>query len=183
MNNNSRSYHPGSVLDNQGFSLVELLVALTLIGLVSGFVWSAWLFSDQSLRQWREHIKLQTEFHTLLNGISEDLYRAKLIRSVDSQHILLEVSDTLSHDFTIENKKLLLNDKPLTGQEFQVTHFNVVANDDPSFLTTPYSGKNSAGIPGLITIQLEITNGRDTLRSERSVSFRKPSAWTPLNHQ
>ncbi|MGF1671540.1 MAG: Tfp pilus assembly protein FimT/FimU [Balneolaceae bacterium] len=183
MNNNSGSYYPSSVLDKQGFSIVELLVVLTLIGLVSGFVWSAWLFSERSLRQWSEHVKLETEFHTLLNGISEDIYRAGIIRIIDSQQIHLEVADTLSRIFTASNQKLYLTDKSLTSHSFLITDFRIVANDDPSFLTTTYSRHNSAGTPGLITIHLGLTNGRDTLRSHRSVSFRKPSAWIPLTPQ
>jgi len=158
-------------------------VVLTLIGLVSGSVWSAWVFSERSLQQWREQIKLETEHHTLLNGISEDLYRAELIRIVDNQHIHLDVSDTLSHVFTVINKKLLLNDKTLTDREFQVSEFSIIANDNPSFLILESSGQMSSGSPELITIHLEITNSRDTLQSQRSVFIRKPSAWAPLNRQ
>lgn len=183
MNNIPGSYYPDLVTDNQGFSLVELLVVLTLIGLVSGFVWGAWLFSERSLQKWREHVKLETEFHTIMNGISEDLYRAEIIRSADSQHIQLEVSDTASHIFTIADQKLHLNDKTLTGHGFLVTDFRIVANDDPHFLPPAYSGQSSAGTPRLITIHLGLTNGRDTLQSHRSVSFRKPTGWKALNRK
>ena len=70
----------------EGFTLVELLVTMTISSMLLGFVFSMYLFSERLLVQWQKKAEVR-------DAVSGCLQR--ILRDIQSNHQLVECSDTL----------------------------------------------------------------------------------------
>lgn len=172
----------GTVTEEQGFSLVELLVVLSLIGLVAGFVSTVYLFGQKAFNRWEKNMKLENELHTVLAGIAEDLYRAERIEEIDRQYVHLERADRGNHIYEIDARKIVRNGHELLKKGIYVSHFRM------EYHSGYENGNHAAGLSTFnineirsIRIELGLTDTVDTLSSQRLVHLRNPAVWKPLH--
>lgn len=72
-----------------GFTTVELLVALTLAFMLAGFVSAAVYFAQKLSTQWQERMQVEAAALLCVQALQKDLWRAQQIVQADSQTFTL----------------------------------------------------------------------------------------------
>lgn len=178
MRNNHGDYE---FLNNNGFSLAELLIVLALIGVMGVYVSSVYLFSEQSVNQWRNSLSLQNEYQALMNGIIEDIYKAEALVGIDNHALKLELPGGVIRTYEKENGNLVRNDKPLNKQDVHVSGLAFKWKYRPGSPDKSI-GKNDLVYEEItfIEVKLSLAVSKDTLVSARAVRLRNPLMWASL---
>lgn len=177
MNNRRPSYHE-SISAGDGFSLVELLVVLALIGLMAGFVASIYLFGERMLLEWKRSMRLQNELHTLADGMSEDIYRAELLEEIGSNYIKLTMPGDTGRIYEQNGTQLLRNGRSLNHGTVGIVELVFEGEE-----TGSRKGKTSPEDITLIRIMLSLSDGQDTLALTRAIHLRRPATWKPAGEE
>lgn len=79
-----------------GFTLIEVIVAMTLLVIVAGFVVSVYLFARKAVSDWESGIALYNTAHVVQQRMTTDLRRADRVYVVrpDSVVLMQEVDQT-----------------------------------------------------------------------------------------
>lgn len=171
---------PNSIISEDGFSLVEMLVAMTITTILIGFAFGIYLFGQRLFLQWQDQLFLQNELHTLSHSISEELFRADRIINLESQKLIL-LKEGKKKKYEVQNDSLLMNGKNILNQSSMLVAFKFSSQNKDD---KPINESNSKSIGKItfIKFKLALTDGRDTLQIKRSLNLRKPSNWKTLRN-
>ena len=168
------------ITNDRGFSLVELLVVLTLIGILSVFVMSSYFFASESIYTWRNNLKLENAIHLLLSGMAEDIYKSEHIIKIEDQSLSLKMIDGTERRYYLDDGILFRGSHSLLTANLEVASLNFSNLSDKSENGFWDDEESKLSDFKTILIRLSVTNGEDTLSSKRAVSLRKPSLWKSL---
>ncbi|MEX2345033.1 MAG: prepilin-type N-terminal cleavage/methylation domain-containing protein [Balneolaceae bacterium] len=160
----------------EGFSLVEVLVVIALTGIVMWLTFAVYLFGQRYFVNWNQNLSLQNELHVIIQGITEDVYRAERIAGFGEEELILKMDDQNERVYHVKDDTLFRNTRSLPGTSIALAAFRVAAkNNDAKNVSG--SDKTETGKVSLFEISLSLTNGTDTLSTTRAVHLRKPSNW------
>lgn len=160
-----------TIIEQQGFSLVELLVVLSLAGLVTTFIMTAYFHAEQAITEWRQASRLENELHTLAEGLAKDIYQAEAVLEFEDGVIWLEVFGQEERKYELVQGKLYRNGASITSKEIQIISF---------YVGNGMQTEKDAVDSRLLEVRLSLSNGEDTLSTRRAVSPRKPITWKQL---
>lgn len=160
-----------TITEEQGFSLVELLVVLSLVGLITTFVMTAYFYAEQAITNWKHATRLENELHTLAEGLADDIYKAEAVMEVGEGFISLEVFGHEQRQYELDQGKLFRNGVNITSEDISIISF---------YTENGMQTEKDSVDPKLLEIRLALGNGEDTLSTRRAVSIRKPITWKQL---
>jgi prepilin-type N-terminal cleavage/methylation domain-containing protein len=59
--------------DCKGFTTVELIVTMGLVGIVTAFAYTSYIFVIRGINNWQDRIEMENTSHIIINAISRDL--------------------------------------------------------------------------------------------------------------
>lgn len=178
MNKQFALYPLCKIRSERGFSLVELMIVLALIGMIGGFVASVYLFSERSIIEWERNLRLWNELHNLADGISEDIYRAEVLEEIAKNKMELFMPGNTSRTYKMDKTRLMRNGRNLNSAETDVIDLVFEWGEKAN-----RTGKQLIEDIKLIRLALTITDRRDTLELSRAVHLRKPLTWKPIREE
>lgn len=157
---------------------MEILVVIAITGIILWLTLSIYLFGQRYFITWNKSMNLQNEVHVIIQGISEDIFRAERIAGFDANKLALQMDDQNERIYQVKDGTLLRNEQKLTGESIYLSAFNVTAHKESPWLSRRNGlDRAEAGKVSLFEISLSLTNGTDTLSVTRAVHLRKPSNW------
>ncbi|MEZ4702014.1 MAG: prepilin-type N-terminal cleavage/methylation domain-containing protein [Rhodothermales bacterium] len=154
------------MIDDAGFTLVELLVAMTLAIVVTTLASSTYLFLARTVSVWQEGVHLENTLHATLTRLTEDLYETTDIdRLPDSTYALVRAAgDTIR--YALRNRALYRNGRILTDSTLMAgVVFSVTAKPDA---------------PAAFEFRLTLSSRRRALASTVRIVQRHPDPWRSL---
>lgn len=151
-------------LENEdGYTIVEILVAITIVSIVMGIVGSVFIFVSRQMNRWQGNTRFYNEYEIIQNRVFYDVLSAESVNTSDSTLVLK--SKTKYTEYLISPNQLVRN-----GEKVSVvadTVFLKVA-DDLSFSFSK-------------AWELEYVAGSKKIHQEFILHSRKPMLWEPLN--
>jgi len=169
------------IYKEDGFSIVEILVAITITTILIGFASGIYLWGQRYFLNWQRGLSLQNEVHTLANGISEDLFRAEGIIELKDQLLVLEGKDEKEKHYIVKNDTLLKEDVALIKPSLSLLSFEITAKEREKNLSNSNDTRKIEQTT-LIEFSLTLSDGKDSLATKRRIYLRKPSNWKTLNN-
>lgn len=163
-----------------GFSLVEILIALAVTSLLMGFAFAIYLLGQKYFIQWEQSLDLQNEIHTLAQGISEDIFRTDEIIEVKSHGLTLRMGPSIRKYYE-ENGNLMRDSVSLLDTDIKLVDIRFGLSNKGEVRGTGDENTGKSNKSTRVDLQLALANRQDTLRISRAVFLRKPSTWKTLN--
>lgn len=167
------------LLNEEGFSLVEIFVAITIATLIIGFALGLYLYGQDFFLRWQNRFYLQNELHSISQGIYEDIFKADQIVNVDSYEIVFERVNEKEKSYKVVKDTLYKGDKVLVYPPVSLVSFRLSSsgesNEKREMTITESQNKIN-----FISFTLILTNGLDTLGITRAIYLRKPANWNIL---
>jgi prepilin-type N-terminal cleavage/methylation domain-containing protein len=161
--------------EEKGYTLPELLTVMAIAGFLSVMVMSVWQFGQGSFQKWNSNVQMVNKLHVMANGLSEEVYRAKEIREVEYNRLVLIAGGDSLLVYKMEDGDLLRNDREVSSGvieivdlQFQKLEKNVETNAESVYEEV---------IRFAVGIDLTVAAGGDTLSASRVVYPRKPVLW------
>ncbi|GEM_PF-2356262 len=136
------------------------------------------MFSEALVNDWERNIRLENKLHTLIHGMSEDVYEAQTINNLEKQALSMKMPGGVTREYGFVDGKLTRNQTTLLDKSYKIIDFEISSN---LFLTSQmdFSPKKLK----VINIKIALTDGRDTLQAIRAVRLRAPSTWNSLRKE
>lgn len=159
-----------------GFSLVEILVAITITTILIGFAFGIYLFGQSLFLGWKSKLNLENEIHTLSHGITEQLFQADRIKTLEPQKLVIQKGNREKH-YEVRNDTLFVNGRTLLNPSISLVALSLSARDKEGKVV---KGSENLGDITFVKFALALADDKDTLRTTRSIHLRKPSNWNSL---
>ena len=91
--------------NNKGFTLIELVIVLALIGIVLSMIFSPIIFSSQNFRTQNEKANITSNLRTTMDHLTRQIRKANVVEVVDDNTIKID-----SKVYTIEGRNLTKDD-------------------------------------------------------------------------
>lgn len=148
----------------EGFTLVEILIAITITTIVLGLVSSIFFFVNQQYFKGDSNLKFYNNVHIVHTKLYNDLKYADNISVVDST-ITIRLNDKVNV-YTISEKRLALNGVELRPEETDSLYIRDFTLDEE---------KNR------IEWELVQKQGSNELSLKSMMFLRKPNLWNSTN--
>lgn len=164
---------------------MEMLVVIAITGVIAWLTFSIYLFGQRYYANWNKKLNLQNELHVIIQGLTEDLYRAEHIVAFEENTLVLQMGDQSERVYQVRNDTLFRNKQNVVGDGLSLVAFRVATQHKKSFGASKPAGMGRAEASKIdfYELMLSLTNGRDTLSAIRAVHLRKPSNWNTLNRK
>lgn len=96
-----------------GFTTVELMVALTLAFVLAGFVYSAAHFSHKLFAQWQKRAQTESAAWLCIQALQKDLLHAQQIIVAEPQALALRSAEQQTISYRLNERRLYRNDECL----------------------------------------------------------------------
>jgi len=164
------------VTDESGFTLIEIIVAITLTTMLVGFAFGIYLMAQTYFVQWQRRMRAQDQAHVAAQVISDGLFRADHVVKITPHSLILQTHTGKTRVFWLHNH-VLMADSTQMFRHLTVTDFYCHAGADSLARDTTLQSHRE---PDFITFVISIAIQKDTLTLERSVYLREHSFWDPL---
>ncbi len=104
----------------QGYTLVELLVVLVLMGIVLMAINSFFLTNYRSYATTSSELNLQTGLALINERLAADIRRAELVEISGQQLIITQGTEKITYIYDSTSQQLLRNGQPLTAAEIKI---------------------------------------------------------------
>jgi len=156
----SRASEPSRNALAVGFTLVELIVALSIAGITAGLVMFSWAFLARhtTLQKQKAEFNAQTELAASI--IAGDVRRASEVIAFDNSSIIFLGSNGDTVSYRLRNDSLIKNDmaSPLTFFAATVAKFSVEKEDMPT-ATQPSGAQGAQDAVLVITLGMRDKSG------------------------
>lgn len=104
------------IIDNEdGYTVVEILVALTLLTIISAIVGSVFIFTARQMNNWRESVNSINEVHIVTERLYRDALRSNQIQANDT-NLVFNHPGNRSIQYSNLNHNLIRNRVQLSDQ-------------------------------------------------------------------
>jgi len=104
------------IIDNEdGYTVVEILVALTLLTIISAIVGSVFIFTARQMNNWRESVNSINEVHIVTERLYRDALRSNQIQATDT-NLVFNHPGNRSIQYSNLNHNLIRNRIQLSDQ-------------------------------------------------------------------
>jgi prepilin-type N-terminal cleavage/methylation domain-containing protein len=121
--------------NERGFTTVELIVTMGLVGLISALAYAVYIFAYQAMKNWQDRVELENSTHLMMNAMANDFSDIKKIfyATEDEISFIKINADTVRYAICegglIRNGKYL-NKKDLSIGSIQFNFFGSELSDD-----------------------------------------------------
>lgn len=172
----------GSMHDNQGYTLIELLIAMLITLTLGGVLFSVYVTSMRYVEPWRREVLLENHAHLIVQRLAVDLVHAEqLIDEGDKAWTLTYASGRIVH-YSYQDSVLRRNDRRMHDERLAAVAFHLV----PSRLETQYALRRRDRVEederSLIQVQIHLAlqSRERTLDVTTTAAMRQPRPWYPL---
>jgi type II secretory pathway component PulJ len=165
---------------NDGYTVIELIVAIQLSLIVIGLVYVSYLFLSNMLGRWQDKIQRESLLASISQNISKDLSEAVRILEADPQKMVFIKTggDTIGYYL---NDNLYINGKPLENKALKFSLGKLDYFTAPSSSSTQLQKRDQVEVQNLDKIQiveteLEFRQGEKSYHidiSERLLKLRR----------
>ena len=154
---------------NEAYTLIELIVTLSIMLIVSSLMYTIYLGSVRGLDRWQKRISLENQGHLVLIRIASDVRDGiSLEHPSDSTWHILHNDERWTYRFT--NRRLLRGRDTLISAGLQAFEIAIPASNN---------AHNDFQPP--ISIQLALHAKNDSLNLATTIYPRAPFSWAPLS--
>jgi prepilin-type N-terminal cleavage/methylation domain-containing protein len=151
---------------DDGFTLVETLVALAVAATATLLIGGAYLAVTRAVWVWQDDIRLAGALHVGLERLAVDLYEAtELVVSDSSAVIRLAGGDTVA--YAVHDGVLLRDSRPMHD----------------STLAAVLRIEGDLAVAGLFRVHLRLNGRRRSSEGELAIVPRRPPPWPPVDRQ
>lgn len=167
--------------EKQGYTLIELLIALLITGVLGGVLFSIYLASVQHVEPWRREVLLENHAHLILQRFATDLaYAEQLIDEGDDTWTLTYASSRTVH-YSYQDSVLRRNGQRMHDDFLSAVAFHLV----PSRSETRYalrrrdSAREDERSLVHVQIHLALQSRERTLDVTTTTAMRQQRPWHP----
>jgi prepilin-type N-terminal cleavage/methylation domain-containing protein len=97
--------------DCRGFTTVELIVAMGLVGIVTAFAYASYIFVVRGINNWQDRVEMENTSHIIINAISKDLIAMEKLLQTEETSIRFVKSNHDTIGYWLQAGKLVINGK------------------------------------------------------------------------
>ncbi len=121
--------------NDKGFTTVELIVTMGLVGLVSALAYAVYIFAYQGMKNWQDRVELENSAHLVMNAMANDFSDIKKIFYATEDEIsFIKINDDTVRYAICEGGLIrsgkYLNKKDLSIGSIQFKFFGSELSDD-----------------------------------------------------
>lgn len=171
------------IQNNEGYTLVELMVALLVTLMLGGVLFSVYLATTKWVEPWRREITLEDHAHLIVQRLFADLAYAEQVIHEDDETWTLAYPSGRVVRYSYRDSSLTRNGRRMQDQALSVVDFRLV----PSRLETQYAlRKRDSAIDderSLVQaeIHLALQSRERTLVIATTAALRRHRPWYPLS--
>ncbi len=170
------------IQEKQGYTLIELLIALLITLVLGGVLFSIYLASIRYVEPWQREVALENAMHLIVQRLAADLAHAEqLIDEGDDTWTLTYVSGRNVH-YSYHDSVLRRNDRRMHDDLLSAVAFHLV----PSRLETQYALRRRDSVQederSLVQVQIHLAlqSRERTLDVTTTTAMRQHRPWYPL---
>ncbi len=80
------------IKNEKGYTIVEALIAVTVVSVILGIAFSIFVFANNQLNQWSSNLEFYNNLHLTQNQVYNDVLRARELAFTDTTLIVLDNS-------------------------------------------------------------------------------------------
>jgi len=111
---------PEKIKRENGFTSVELMVAIILTLIITGFVYLVYSYSIKIMRTWRENMDIENTVSLCIHRITKDITSASRIVTMTDHEMNLMIDDRKTVRYQHHESRLLRNGLPMHHEKLQV---------------------------------------------------------------
>lgn len=151
------------IAKEDGYTIAELLLALTIVSVVLTTVGSVFIFINQQMNTWSSNLSSYNNYQIVQNKLFNDVLRAESITATDTLLALEGVQKTSTYSWGKGN--LRYNSVSLTTSEVDSVLFEISSN--------PLN-------PKVYVWALKQKTGTKEMGQDFIIHLRKPVQWEPF---
>lgn len=124
---------------DSGYTIVELLIALTLLGIVTGLAYQGYRFLQRSFQRWQSRVALEQDGGRIMSAIRNDIILWKRIEHAEAATLSVVRDDNKRIVYRLADQQVLRNGRELNPEGVAVARFEFTyfVHDNESE-TNPY---------------------------------------------
>lgn len=151
--------------EEKGYTIVEILIALTLVSVILGVTSSIFIFANRQLNNWSSKLEFFNTAHISQNQLYNDMFKARDIVFTDTSLVLSDGNTTYAvYNWT--EGKLSKNG----------TYLNSIDKDSLFIFEKQPLYENEQ----LMGWQIKQISGKSEITIDQILHTRKPILWTSL---
>ncbi len=108
------------IKDTRGFTAVELLVAMTLTGLIVGVSYKSYFFFQQNFVRWQGRINLEEAARRVMIVLPNDMQTLRRILQAEDQSMTFMNQNRDIVSYRLHKRNIFKNERPLLNKSFFV---------------------------------------------------------------
>jgi len=108
------------IKDTRGFTAVELLVAMTLTGLIVGVSYKSYFFFQQNFVRWQERVSLEEAARRVMIAVPNDIQTLRRILQAEDQSMTFVNQNRDIISYRLHKRNIFKNERPLLNKGFFV---------------------------------------------------------------
>lgn len=158
-------------VSQQGFTLVELVMAMLMVALLGTVIGSVYLYSSRWFDRWQKDLQLENSAHQLMNLLLDDLrYSNRLVPESDSLW-KIEYGDGQTVKYLLNGNRLLRDTSAVLGDDVEVEIFNVSAS------STNSEDLYVDQLSGLVRINIVLRMQNSSIQLYSGLGIRQTEGW------
>ncbi len=157
------------IKEEDGYTLVEVLVAITIISIVLGIASTVFVFANQQLSRWSSDVAYYNNLHIAQSQIYKDVMKADEVVFMDSS-MVVQIGEREKHYNWVDGR-LHLNGKDLSDSENEV---------DSMYIRPHNVDRQVESLPRKKSWKVVQVSSRRKIEISQIVQARNPVYWKPV---
>ncbi|MDF2588238.1 MAG: prepilin-type N-terminal cleavage/methylation domain [Anaerocolumna sp.] len=160
------------IKNDDGLTLIELIVSITIITIVLGAILSFMITGSNSYKKEKEAVNLQTEAQFILNQLDDLLIEANYVKFNQVDKKLIIYQSGITYEITYEIDKLYFRKQTLTDvgtksilgeyvSDFYVDTSNLTTDNTILVKLSLEQGKSTYAMSSKVVLRNEVINPED----------------------
>ncbi len=111
-----------------GYTTIELIVAMSMVGLIAVFAYSVYSFARKGMNRWQNRVHLENSAHIAVNAITNDLLKLQRFYCIGEGRVCFMTTDDDTIDYRVEEERLVRNGNAILLDKTSI-RFNYLGYD------------------------------------------------------
>lgn len=160
------------IKEEDGYTLVEVLVAITIISIVLGIASTVFVFSNGQLSRWSSDVAYYNNLHIAQSQIYRDVMRADEVVFTDSS-LVIQMGERVRR-YNWADGRLKLNSKDLSDSENEI---------DSMYIRPHNVDQQVESLPRKKSWKVVQVSSRRKIEISQIVQARNPVYWKPMDRE